>query len=66
MSLIQNIDPTDYPQSSTWYIWPKLMGTERQIPWLSVQDLGAIAARAFANPDQFIGKDVPLAAYKSG
>ena len=55
-------DPTYYPQSSTWYIWPKLMGTERQIPWISVQDVGAIAAKAFANPDEFIGKDLPLAA----
>jgi uncharacterized protein YbjT (DUF2867 family) len=56
------IDPTYYPQSSTWYIWPKLMGTERQIPWLSVQDLGAIAAKAFADPEKFVGKDLPLAA----
>jgi uncharacterized protein YbjT (DUF2867 family) len=55
-------DPTYYPNSSTWYIWPKLMGTERKIPWLSVQDLGAIAAGAFANPQDYIGKDLPLAA----
>jgi uncharacterized protein YbjT (DUF2867 family) len=55
-------DPTYYPQSSTWYTMPKLTGTERKIPWLSVQDLGMIAAKAFANPDDFIGKDLPLAA----
>ena len=55
-------DPTYYPQSSTWYIWPKLMGTDVKIPWISVQDLGAIAAKAFANPDDFIGRDLPLAA----
>jgi uncharacterized protein YbjT (DUF2867 family) len=54
-------DPSYYPQSSTWYIWPRLMGTERQIPWLSVQDLGAIAAKAFANPEEYMGKDLPLA-----
>ncbi len=54
-------DPSYYPQSSTWYIWPRLMGTERRIPWLSVQDLGAIAACAFADPDQYLGKDLPLA-----
>ena len=54
-------DPTYYPQSSTWYIWPKLMGTDVKIPWISVQDLGAIAAKAFANPDDFIGRDLPLA-----
>jgi uncharacterized protein YbjT (DUF2867 family) len=55
-------DPSYYPQSSTWYIWPKLMGTNVQIPWISVQDLGAVAAKAFANPDDFIGRDLPLAA----
>jgi uncharacterized protein YbjT (DUF2867 family) len=55
-------DPTYYPQSSTWYIWPKLMGTDVKIPWLSVQDLGAIAAKAFANPDEYIGRDLALAA----
>jgi uncharacterized protein YbjT (DUF2867 family) len=55
-------DPSYYPNSSTWYIWPNLMGTERRIPWLSVQDLGAIAAKAFANPDEYLGKDLPLAA----
>lgn len=55
-------DASYYPQSSTWYIWPRLTGTERRIPWLSVQDLGVIAAQAFADPDAFIGKDLPLAA----
>jgi hypothetical protein len=55
-------DPSYYPNSSTWYIWPRLMGTERKIPWLSVQDLGAIAAKAFADPDDYLGKDLPLAA----
>ena len=54
-------DPSYYPNSSTWYIWPKLMGTERKIPWLSVRDLGAIAAAAFARPEEFIGRDLPLA-----
>lgn len=55
-------DPSYYPQSSTWYIWPKLMGTARKIPWISVQDVGAVAARAFANPDDYLGRDLPLAA----
>lgn len=55
-------DPSYYPQSSTWYIWPRLTGTERRIPWLSVRDLGAIAAKAFADPSTFLGRDLPLAA----
>ena len=31
------------------------------VPWLSVDDLGEIAARTFARPDRFVGKDLPLA-----
>jgi uncharacterized protein YbjT (DUF2867 family) len=56
------VDPSFYPQSSTWYTMPKLAGVARRIPWLSVHDLGAIAARAFAEPERFIGKDLRLAA----
>lgn len=56
------VDPAYFPNSSTWYIWPKLTGTSRKIPWISVQDLGAIAAKAFAHPDEYIGWDLPLAA----
>jgi uncharacterized protein YbjT (DUF2867 family) len=56
------VDPSFYPQSSTWYTMPKLAGIQCRIPWLSVRDLGAIAARAFAEPETFIGKDLRLAA----
>ena len=56
------VDPTFYPQSSTWYTMPKFAGMERKIPWLSVRDLGAIAAKAFANPDEYIHRDLRLAA----
>ena len=55
-------DPTYYLQSSTWYVWPKLSGMDRKIGWISVKDVGAIAAKAFANPDEFIGREIPLAA----
>jgi uncharacterized protein YbjT (DUF2867 family) len=54
-------DPSYYPGSSTWYIWPKLSGLNRPIGWISVRDVGAIAAKAFADPDRYIGRDLPLA-----
>ena len=54
-------DPNYYPSSSTWYIWPRLTGGDRPIVWLSVQDLGAIAARVFAEPERFIQQDLKLA-----
>lgn len=54
-------DPAYYPQSSTWYVWPKLSGSNRKMPFISVQDIAVIVARVFANPDQYIGKNFMLA-----
>src|SRR5919107_1899365 len=54
-------DRAFFPPVSTWHLMPKLMGTDRRIPWLAVDDLGAIAARAFGNPDQFVGTELRLA-----
>jgi uncharacterized protein YbjT (DUF2867 family) len=50
-----------YPMVSTWQVMPKVMGADRPVPWLAVDDLGAVAARVFADPDAFVGGDIPLA-----
>ena len=50
-----------FPAVSTWHIMPKLMGGSRDVGWLCVDDLGFIVAKAFAEPDQFIGKELQLA-----
>lgn len=54
-------DKTFFPAVSTWHLMPKLMGPDRPVPWLCLDDLGAIAARAFADPERFIGQDIKLA-----
>jgi uncharacterized protein YbjT (DUF2867 family) len=54
-------DKAYYPQVAVWHVMPKLMGADRMVPWLAVDDLGAIAARVFADPARFIGADIPLA-----
>ena len=56
------VDPSYFPNASTWNIWPKLTGGDYKIAWISVQDVGAIAATAFANPDKYIGKELALVA----
>jgi uncharacterized protein YbjT (DUF2867 family) len=56
------VDPSYFPNTSVWYIWPKLTGGDYKIAWISVQDVGAIAATAFANPDKYIGKELALVA----
>jgi uncharacterized protein YbjT (DUF2867 family) len=54
-------DRTYYPAVSTWRIMPMLMGSSRPVGWLCTDDLGAIAAKAFAQPEAFIGQDLHLA-----
>ncbi|MCC7447787.1 MAG: NmrA/HSCARG family protein [Anaerolineae bacterium] len=54
-------DKDFYPAVSTWYLMPKLMGATRPLVWIGTHDLGVIAAKAFASPDQFIGQDIQLA-----
>lgn len=55
-------DKAFYPPVAAWRLMPELAGAGTPIPWLAVDDLGAIAARAFAEPDTFVGADLGLAA----
>jgi uncharacterized protein YbjT (DUF2867 family) len=55
-------DRAYFPQSSTWYTMPRLLGEDYRMGWISVQDIGAIAAKAFADPERFVGKDLNLVA----
>jgi uncharacterized protein YbjT (DUF2867 family) len=50
-----------YPQVAMWHLMPKLVGTDRRLPWLASDDLGVIAAKAFADPARYAGADIPLA-----
>jgi uncharacterized protein YbjT (DUF2867 family) len=55
-------DKDFYPPVSMWHLMPKLIGDDRPLPWLCADDVGAVAARAFASPDRFVGADLPLCA----
>jgi uncharacterized protein YbjT (DUF2867 family) len=55
-------DKDFFPPVSTWSLMPKLMGQDRPLGWICADDLGAIAARAFAEPDRFVGAELALAA----
>ena len=54
-------DKDFYPALSTWNTMPALAGPDTKIVWLAADDLGAIAAKAFADRDGFVGRDVALA-----
>ena len=53
-------DKTFYPAASTWHLMPKLMGSSRPLGWLCLDDLGAIAAKVFAAPADYVGRDLKL------
>jgi uncharacterized protein YbjT (DUF2867 family) len=55
-------DKSFYPAFGTWRLWPKLTGEHRSLPWLAVDDLGAIAAIAFSRRDDWVGRELTLAA----
>jgi uncharacterized protein YbjT (DUF2867 family) len=54
-------EPKFYPPASVWHLMPKIMGPARLVGWLTVEDLAVIAAKAFGDPDSFIGREVMLA-----
>ncbi|MEU0877322.1 NmrA/HSCARG family protein [Lentzea sp. NPDC005914] len=53
-------DKDFYPPVSMWHLMPKLIGADRPLLWLCSDDFGAVAARAFAEPDRFAGVDLAL------
>lgn len=53
-------DKQFYPAMAAWHVMPALVGESRSLPWLCAEDLAAIAAKAFAAPNDFIGKDLSL------
>ena len=50
-----------FPPASVWHLMPRLMGPDRLVGWLTVEDLAAIVAKAFGDPERFIGRDLSLA-----
>jgi uncharacterized protein YbjT (DUF2867 family) len=53
-------DKQFFPAVSTWHVMPTLMGSTRKVVWLCTDDLGAIAAKVFADRDRFVGQDLCL------
>jgi uncharacterized protein YbjT (DUF2867 family) len=54
-------EPKFFPPASVWHLMPKLMGPARPVGWLAVEDLAVIVAKAFGDPDRFVGREVVLA-----
>lgn len=43
-----------------WHLAPKLVGWDKPLPWIATNDIGAVVARALAEPDRWIGHTLEL------
>ena len=53
-------DKTYYPSVGVWHVMPRLMGSGRPVGWLCLDDLGAITARVFADPERWGDRSLGL------
>lgn len=50
-----------FPAVGAWQVMPIMMGGARKVGWLCAEDLGRVAARVFADPQTFTGREISLA-----
>lgn len=48
------------PSLVIWNVVEKMLGDDFPLSWIAVNDVGAITAKVFANPDKYIGKELNL------
>jgi uncharacterized protein YbjT (DUF2867 family) len=49
-----------YFPPASWGMMPKIVGADRPIKWVSVEDIAAAATTVFSRRDEFLGKAIPL------
>lgn len=59
-------DPTLFPQLVMWNVKVKVLGLDVSVPWIATDDIGALAAMMFNNPDEYIGRGLrPVGDWKT-
>lgn len=53
-------DKAFFPPVATWGTMPKVIGWDRPLPWIAVQDIGVAIANVFEDPETWIGRDINL------
>lgn len=57
---MEDLTDKKYFPPASWGMMPKLVGRDRPVKWISVDDIGVAAAAVFADRDAFLGKAIPL------
>lgn len=58
---MEDLTEKQYVPPANWGMLRKLVGADRPIFWVSVDDIGAVAAAIFYHRERFLGQRVPLA-----
>lgn len=59
---MEDLTEKKYVPPAGWGMMGKLTGTNKPLPWIAVEDIGAIVAIVLDDPIRFTGKRIPLAA----
>lgn len=57
---MEDLTERQYVPPASWGMMPKLVGADRPVKWVTVDDIGAVAAVVFGDRDRFVGRDVPI------
>lgn len=57
---MEDLTEKKYFPPASWGMMPKLVGADRPVKWISVDDIGVAAAAVFARREQFLGRAIPL------
>jgi len=49
------------PPLMAWNVMGKILGDDFPLTWVACDDIGAVAARVFANTKEFAGREIPIA-----
>lgn len=58
---MEDLTEKQYVPPASWGMMPKIVGPDRKIRWIAVEDLGRAAAAIFADREAFVGRAVALA-----
>lgn len=57
---MEDLTDKQYFPPASWGMMPKLVGADRPVKWVSVEDIGACAAAVFSRGQELAGKAIPL------
>jgi uncharacterized protein YbjT (DUF2867 family) len=57
---MEDLTEAQYVPPASWGMMPKLVGPDRPVKWIAVDDIGAAAATVFTRREEFLGRSIPL------